>query len=320
METSEIIKRYISNIENPKMQRGGTVDMYDNEIKAPIQYKDIPRSFYDSRRGIINAGEDYKNLLPQEQKELIAHENRHDWQYRNDRSNFNITHNPDYAFNDRLQKKPGITTTDEVYNNYHNRQQKETDTTLNNFKQNFPQFSFIPNQVLYDKNMTTDMYDDKFSLEGEAQYYQKTGQKSFQQGGLSQIDSLLNANKDKLFIDRMINSNNYPIMNNLDKSHSTHKLAWGESDNGYVVYPTINYKDNKLFNDPNGKYAFDNNDFIQFKDKGLAERFANGDWKQSSLIKNKNTFKKQQGGTISDNEKEFLKEFAKIKINLIYLQ
>lgn len=174
---------YLATQKDPKFQKGGTVDMYGNEITAPIQFKNIPRSYYDNRRGVINVGEDYKNLSSGEQKELIAHENRHDWQYRNDRSNFNITHNPDYAFNDRLQKKPGITTTDEVYNSYHNRQQKETDTTLNNFKQNFPQFSFIPNQLLYDKGFADEMYDDKFSLEGEAQHYQKTGQKSFKDGG-----------------------------------------------------------------------------------------------------------------------------------------
>jgi len=121
-----------------------------------------------------------------------------------------------------------------------------------------------------------------------------------QGGGITQMDSLLTANKDKLFIDRMINSNKYPVRNNLDKSHSTHKLAWGESDNGYVVYPTINYKDNNLFEDPKGKYAFDNNDFIEFKDQKLAERFANGEWKNSSLLKNKNTFKKQTGGIAKD--------------------
>ena len=169
--------------KTPQKQQGGTVDMYGNEIKAPIQHKNIPRSFYDTRRGIINVGEDYKKLPPQEQEELIAHENRHDWQYKNDRSNFAITHDPDYAFNERLQKKPGITETDEIYNNYHDRQQKETNLDLNSFKQNFPQFSFLSNQFLYEKGFSESMYDDKFTLEGEAQHYQKTGQKSFQQGG-----------------------------------------------------------------------------------------------------------------------------------------
>lgn len=78
--------------------------MYGSPINAPIQYKDIQRSFYDSRRGLINLGNDYKNMSPQYQEKVIAHENRHDWQYKNDRGNFDITHNPDYAFNEKLQK------------------------------------------------------------------------------------------------------------------------------------------------------------------------------------------------------------------------
>lgn len=169
--------------ENPRMQSGGTVDMYGNKIIAPIQYKDIPRSFYDSRIGVINVGTDFGKLPPQEQDELLAHENRHDWQYKNDRSNFEITHNPEFAFNERLQKKPNIVNTDEIFNKYHNRQQIETDSAIKSLKENYPEFSFTPDQVIYDKGLTDYLYDDKFSIEGEAQYYQKTGEKSFQQGG-----------------------------------------------------------------------------------------------------------------------------------------
>ena len=169
--------------EKPKMQSGGTVDMYGNPINAPIQHKDIPRSFYDSRRGLINLGNDYKNMSPQQQEKVVAHENRHAWQYKNDRSNFEITHNSEFAFNERLQKKPNIINTDEIFNKYHDRQQKETDLELADFKKQNPQFSFMPNQILYDKGFSDGLYDNKFALEGEAQYYENTGQKSFQQGG-----------------------------------------------------------------------------------------------------------------------------------------
>lgn len=41
----------------------------------------------------------------------------------------------------------------------------------------------MPNQILYDKGLANGLYDNKFSLEGEAQYYQDTEKRSFQQGG-----------------------------------------------------------------------------------------------------------------------------------------
>jgi hypothetical protein len=184
MESSELVNKYLKKVQsNHYMQSGGEVDMYGSPINAPIQRKDTSRSFYDSRRGVINVGTDFDGMSPEEQDELIAHENRHDWQYKNDRSNFEITHNPEYAFNERLQKKPNIVNTDEIFNQYHDRQQKETDLEIVNFKKRYPQFSFVPDQMLYDKGFVDNLYDNPNSLEGEAQYYQKTGERSFQKGG-----------------------------------------------------------------------------------------------------------------------------------------
>ena len=232
--------------EKPKqfLQQGGTVDMYGNPINAPIQHKDIPRSFYDSRRGVINVGTDFDKLSPQEQDELIAHENRHDWQYKNGRSNFEITHNPEFAFNERLQKKPSIVNTDEVFNNYNNRQQKETDLELANIKKQNPQFSFMPNQILYDKGFSDGLYDNKFALEGEAQYYQKTGQKSFQEGGgipkkqkggtwENQILKKIQKRNEQIYLE----AQNYPRNKPLDINSEEYKKAYDD-------YNVFNYDKN----------------------------------------------------------------------------
>ena len=175
---------YVKPVERGIMQSGGTKDIYGNPITTTFIKKDIPRTYYNRRTGETFVGNDFLEMSEKDKKELIAHENRHDWQYKNDRSNFEITHNPEYAFNEKLQKKPSIVNTDEIYNNYHNRQQKETDLEINKIKSEFPQFSFVPNQIMYDKGFTDSLYDNPYSLEGEAQYYQNTGERSFQKGGI----------------------------------------------------------------------------------------------------------------------------------------
>ena len=181
IETFNAVSQFI---DTPIAQQGGKVDMYGNPLTDRIIQTDNPRTFYDDRTSTIVLGQDYLNADDKTKEKILAHENRHDWQYKNDRSNFNITHNPEYAFNERLQKKPIMVNSDEVYNNYHNRQQVETLMELEKVKKDYPElFSFISNQILYDKGIANSLYDNPFSLEGEAEYYQNTGKQSFQQGG-----------------------------------------------------------------------------------------------------------------------------------------
>jgi hypothetical protein len=181
VETFNSVSQFV---DTPIAQQGGRVDMYGNSLPDRIIQTDNPRTFYDDRTSTIVLGQDYLNADDKTNEKILAHENRHDWQYKNDRSNFNITHNPEYAFNERLQKKPIMVNSDEVYNNYHNRQQVETLMELEKVKKDYPElFSFISNQILYDKGIANSLYDNPFSLEGEAEYYQNTGQQSFQQGG-----------------------------------------------------------------------------------------------------------------------------------------
>lgn len=166
----------------PSAQNG--VDMYGNPIIANIRRDEsVARTNYNPRTNTIMFGSDLPLFLsPEILEKTLAHENRHAWQFANDRTNFNIVHNPEYAFEDRLMKKPEQPSTDEVFENYHNRKAIESDIDVKRFKENNPSFSYVPNQIIYDKIIDDDQYENPESVEGEAEYYQETGQQ-FQNGG-----------------------------------------------------------------------------------------------------------------------------------------
>jgi len=160
------------------------IDMYNNPILANLKYdQSIKRTNYNPRTNEINFGYDMPYIQSQEEKDkTLAHENRHAWQFANNRTNFDIVHNPDYAFQERLKKRPEITSTEEVFNNYHNRKQREADIDVQRFKEINPQFSLVPNELIFKKFVDPMQYSNLNSIEGEAEYYQNTG-KQFQNGG-----------------------------------------------------------------------------------------------------------------------------------------
>jgi len=122
-------------------------------------------------------------MLSQEERDkVLAHENRHAWQFANDRTNFMMKHHPDYAFQDRLKKRPEFPSTNEVFEDYHDRKRKEIELDVDNFRLQNPELSFMPNDLIYNKFVDSDQYNNGNSVEGEAQYYQETG-KEFQNGG-----------------------------------------------------------------------------------------------------------------------------------------
>lgn len=201
----------ISNfVESPILaQQGGEIDMYGNPIISDLKYdSSVNRTNYNPRTNQMIFGNDMPLFISQKEiDKTVAHENRHAWQFANDRTNFNMVHNPEYDFQDRLQKRPELMSTDTVFNNYHNRKQKETEIDIREFKQTNPQFSFVPNQMIYKKFVDPLQYNNPNSLEGEAQYYQETGQKSFQQGGVK-IDNEGYWNPENWGHPVQINSNN----------------------------------------------------------------------------------------------------------------
>jgi len=50
---------------------------------------------------------------------------------------------------------------------------------------------------------------------------------------------ILEQNKDKLFVQRALNPDDYPTLDNEDGTVSSHSMAWGEGDGKYLVYPTV---------------------------------------------------------------------------------
>jgi hypothetical protein len=161
------------------------VDMYGNPITAELKYdQSVNRTNYNPRTNQMIFGNDMPYFLSQEQRDkTLAHENRHAWQFANDRTNFNIVHNPEYAFQDRLKKKPEQPSTDEVFHSYHDRKQREVAIDVNKFKANNPELSFMPDELIYKRFVDNQQYDNPLSVEGEAQYYENTGERSFQNGG-----------------------------------------------------------------------------------------------------------------------------------------
>jgi hypothetical protein len=172
----------ISADDNPTAQNG--VDMYNNPITADLKYdQSVNRTNYNPRTNQMIFGNDMPYFVSQEKiDKTLAHENRHAWQFANDRTNFNIVHNPEYAFQDRLKKKPESPSTEEVFENYHNRKQREVEIDVKNFKSNYPELSFMPDSLIYKKFVDPLQYNNPSSVEGEAQFYQETGQQ-FQNGG-----------------------------------------------------------------------------------------------------------------------------------------
>ena len=160
------------------------VDMYGAPITANLKYdQSVKRTNYNPRTNTMIFGYDMPYIQSQEEKDkTLAHENRHAWQFNNDRTNFDIVHNPEYAFQERLKKKPESPSTDEVFNTYHNRKQKEVELDVKAFKMNNPDLAFMPDEIVYKKFVDSMQYDNPSSLEGEAQYYENTG-RQFQNGG-----------------------------------------------------------------------------------------------------------------------------------------
>jgi len=122
-----------------------------------------------------------------------------------------------------------------------------------------------------------------------------------QNGGLwntnkqAYVDSVMNANSSKNFIQRYLNPNQYPVINNPDGSYSTHLMAYDKNR----VYPTIvQDKSGKLINYGNNdnawNYADTTGEYIQFPNEEQASWFASSKDNTSGYKMGKQ--KKQVGG------------------------
>lgn len=186
--------------KSPIAQEGGNVDKYGNSIISTIKHDpNLDRSFYEARTNTINTGTDYDTWADKDK--LLAHENYHAQQYKSDQTNYDIAHHTEDEFQARLQKKPVITSTDDIWENYHDRKEIEIGDIINNdinnswFLQKYmndlntfsPSASKnVSSSTLYNRlGIDERMYHIPGTMEADAVKYEETGKKSFQQGGSS---------------------------------------------------------------------------------------------------------------------------------------
>lgn len=100
--------------------------------------------------------------------------------------------------------------------------------------------------------------------------------------GKIRVKHILNKNKDKNFVKRIIDPDKYPAIDNGDGTHSTHLMAWSNRDDDpekRIVYPTIVHdeKTNKLTqlsDDDAYDYAVKNKEYIEFNSDKKADWFS----------------------------------------------
>ena len=93
----------------------------------------------------------------------------------------------------------------------------------------------------------------------------------------TQMYQILQANTDKPFVDRILNADKYPSLDLGDGRTATHKMAWGEADDKYYVFPTIFYDGEELKEyDPDSAFrqAIKTNDYIEFNSPEEADLFS----------------------------------------------
>jgi len=91
------------------------------------------------------------------------------------------------------------------------------------------------------------------------------------------ILEILEANKDKEFVQRVFNAADYPSLPNRDGSESTHSMAWGEVDGRFFVYPTVILQEDQMMRlgpDTAFGHALRTGEFIEFDNMDEADEFS----------------------------------------------
>ena len=112
-----------------------------------------------------------------------------------------------------------------------------------------------------------------------------------------QFDNLNQQNSHLNFVQRGLNPDKYPVINNPDGSHSTHRMGYSGSDNGYIVYPTIIQDSDstlkQLSSQDAVKHALQTGEFIEFDKRRLARKYS-----KNGLIDHRVVNKNQDGGRL----------------------
>jgi hypothetical protein len=98
-----------------------------------------------------------------------------------------------------------------------------------------------------------------------------------QTGTIVSNKAILNQHKDKEFVQRLLNPENYPIIPMGEDSYATHQMSWGQVGDKYVVFPTIVNQNGKLIQlDPKSamNFAISNQEYIPFNTPEDADYFS----------------------------------------------
>ena len=64
--------------------------------------------------------------------------------------------------------------------------------------------------------------------------------------GIQRANQLIDQNSGLNFVQRMLEPNKWPVIQNQDGSYSTHLMAWDQDQKGPFVFPTIIWDGKKL--------------------------------------------------------------------------
>jgi len=173
-------------VDTPIVAQQGT-KIEESDIPDPINgivyNPEGGRTYYDGRLDRIVLTPQ-SNFAPRQA--VINHEKYHKYQFDSGRSNFDIANNTDNSTWAKMQKKPELMSTDDVYYNYHNRKGIENYIDVRRVKEN-ETLKFIPDDIVFDKFVDRAQYENPYSLEGEATSYERSLYK--QSGGEMPISS-----------------------------------------------------------------------------------------------------------------------------------
>lgn len=163
--------------DNKKAKEDPAKDKYGSPMIA-IENKDnsMNRSYYDPRSNKMNLGSDSNTWA--DPSSVVAHENFHAKQFKEDRTNYDIGHHTDNENWAKMQKRPEMMSTSSVWNNFHNRKNIETNQDISREAKKIPETRFLGNtagDLIFNKIVDRQQYNNPNSLEGEAQYYEDTG-------------------------------------------------------------------------------------------------------------------------------------------------
>ena len=93
-----------------------------------------------------------------------------------------------------------------------------------------------------------------------------------------------------LWLQRIANYQDYPVLLNPEGTHSTHSMMWGESDGKYVVFPTVVMQGDSLVRlNPQDalRHAAQTNSLLRFDTPEEAQSFSKSEgafnWKTPAL-------------------------------------